>query len=453
MINGLFTPSLLGSTMFGAGQRLQTWLLALTAFVACALAAAYHVMAMTESAPDGRATRFVYHALVLFGYSVIYLFLSGRLRRRSPTSLRVFWLPILTGIFFLAIHYGLTSIAKPPELPSIAASAVAFGFEYGTGRPLVPATVFNMNVISLLAAVFAFILLLRFRDLVLVKRTKASQRNWYLMLGFMAFASLLTFMTPANEFLNIWQRLAMVPAIGFMVVNSLRLSWIVFLSFSEKLMSIGMSLFLLLILGGVGIMETGGASAAFELPLPYIFIKHYSYPLSVFVSLTVIFGILYCTTALLSLIFHLPTTSDYQQRVGELAAMHSLTNLVGQVFDSERLFSMIVSSPVETGAGSAAWLSIPDRSSPSLLPRVVAGHRIDLERASKLVDISLIYEEVAETREPVLLQQAAADHRVTAKPGEGIGSLLSVPLLARDELLGALFVTKEVSHGFERDDV
>ncbi len=452
MIYGFFSSAIAGRSMFGIGQRLRTWLLALTAIVACAIAAGYHVMAMTGSAPEGMVTEVVYHALVLFAYAVIYLLLSDRLRRRASTSLRAFLLPILVGIALITVHYGLTSISRPPDLPTIASSPVTFGFEYGTGRPLVPATVFNMNVISFVAAAFAFVLLLRFRDLVLVKRTRASQRNWYLMLGFMAFASMLTFLTPPDASLNIWQRLAMVPAIGFMVVNSLRLSWIVFLSMSEKLMSICMSLLLLVILGGVGIMETGGGAAAFDVPLPYVFIKHYSYPLSVFVSLTVVFGILYCTTALLSLIFHLPTTSDYQQRVGELAAMHSLTNLVGQVFDSDRLFSMIVASPVETGAGSAAWLSIPDRSSPTLAPRVVAGHSIDIENVHRLVDIPALYEEIAETREPVLMEQAVADHRVTARPGEGIGSLLVVPLLSRDELLGALFVTKEVSHGFERDD-
>ena len=34
-----------------------------------------------------------------------------------------------------------------------------------------------------------------------------------------------------------------------------------------------------------------------------------------------------------------------------------------------------------------------------------------------------------------------------------MGSLLVLPLIARDEVMGALFVTKEVSHGFEEDDV
>ena len=72
-------------------------------------------------------------------------------------------------------------------------AALAWGFEYDTGRPLVPATVLQMNALSIGGAVFAFILLLRFRDLVLVKRTRASQRNWYVMLGLMCFASILTF--------------------------------------------------------------------------------------------------------------------------------------------------------------------------------------------------------------------------------------------------------------------
>ncbi len=452
MNEGLFRPIKAGMSVVLPGHRWRSWLLGGIALIACGLIAGYHVMMMQGWEPTTPAGVIVYNALVLFAYLVIYLLLSDRFRRRPPTAIRVFWLPILVGVGFVAIHFAFTSFARLPELSEIAPEPVALGFEYGTGRPLVPATVFNMNVISLAGAAFAFILLLRFRDLVLVKRTKASRRNWYLMLGFMVFASALTFLKSPTGELNFWQRLATVPAVGFMVVNSLRLSWIVFLSLSEKLVSILMSLFLLVILAGVGIMEDSLVASSFGLPTSYTFLKHYSYPLSVFVSLSVIFGILYCTTAVLSLVFHLPTTSDYQQRAGELAAMHSLTNLVGQVFEPDRLYEMIVASPIESGAANAAWLAVPARTSATLAPQVVATRNIDGGRIDQFVEVGSLYEEVAETGKPLLLDQALTDHRVSARPGDGIGSLLAVPLLARSEMLGALFVTKDVSHGFEKDD-
>ncbi len=438
-------------TLFGASGRTRDWLLATVAIVAIVLAAGYHVLRLQHVTPAGQVGAFVYEVVILFGYLVVYLFISERYRSRSASSIRVFWSPLLAGIGFILLHYLVTSLGRAPV--GVASEALALGFEYETGRPLVPATVLKMNALSVGGAIFSFILLLRFRDLVLVRRTRASQRNWYVMLGLMAFASILTFGKTPDDELTLWQRLAIVPAVGFMVVNSLRLSWIVFLRFSEKIVCIGMAFLLVLVLSGIGIMEDSVAADALGTPSSYTYIKHYSYPLSQFVTLSIIFGILYSATALLSLFFHLPTTSDFQQKAGELAAMHSLTHLVGQVMEPERLYTTIVNSPLEAGAANTAWLAIPDRSSPTLAPIVVSTGGMDPQRLIESIDVKALFDEVKETRSELLLEQAPADHRVRVKPGEGIGSLLAVPLLARDEVLGALFVTKEVSRAFERDDV
>ena len=440
-------------TLLRETGRPRDWLLAGLATVSFVLVAGYHVLQMMGSSPAGPVGSFVYEVVVVFAFTVAYLFLSERFRSRPTSSIRVFWSPLIAGIGFILLQYLVMRIGRPPESMDVLPAALAWGFEYDTGRPLVPATVLQMNALSIGGAVFAFILLLRFRDLVLVKRTRASQRNWYVMLGLMCFASILTFGKSADAELTVWQNLAIVPAVGFMVVNSLRLSWIVFLRFSEKILCIGMAFLLILILSGIGIMEDSVAADAMGVPASYTFIKYYSYPLSQFVTLTIIFGILYSATALLSLFFHLPTTSDFQQKAGELAAMHSLTHLVGQVMEPQKLYSTIVESPLEAGAASAAWLAIPDRSSPSLTPMIVAAGGMSVEEINSSVDVAAMYEEVRETTTDLLLEQAPADHRIKVKPGEGIGSLLAVPLLARDELLGALFVTKEVIQGFEHDDV
>ncbi len=442
-----------GLTLLHGSGRARDWLLAGLAVFSFALIAVYHVLLMLDMAAAGAIGAFVYQAVVLFAYGVAYLFLSERFRSRPTSSIRVFWSPVIAGVGFILLQYLVMRVGRPPQAMEVLPEAIAWGFEYDTGRPLVPATVLQMNILSIGGAVFAFILLLRFRDLVLVKRTRASQRNWYVMLGLMGFASILTFGKPADAELTVWQNLAIVPAVGFMVVNSLRLSWIVFLRFSEKLLCIGMAFLLILVLTAIGIMEDSLAADAMGVPASYTFIKHYSYPLSQFVTLAIIFGILYSATALLSLFFHLPTTSDFQQKAGELAAMHSLTHLVGQVMEPDKLYSTIVESPLEAGAASAAWLAIPDRSSPTLAPLVVAASGMNGDDIESAVDFVSLYDEVRENRTDILLEQAPADHRVKLKPGEGIGSLLVVPLLARDELLGALYVTKEVIQGFERDDV
>ncbi len=403
----------------------------------------YHLIRWTAEDPPATTVALLYNLAILACYGALWLLLSHLFRRRQATPAKIFWTTLVLGVFLIGLAFLLSRMGRPAGLTGATA-----GFDYDTGVPLTLATVIKMNLLSLLVTTFFFILLLRFRDLVLFKRTKSSQRNWYLMLGFMALAALTTFMKPPVEEISLVQGLAMVPTIALMVINSFRVSWIVHLTFREKTIIIGLSTLLLAMLGT-------GLVAGSESLLPYAspFLNHYSFPLSFFGLLAMIFGILYCITALLSLIFHLPTTGDFQRKADEMAAMHSLTHLVNQVFDPEKLVTTITASPVEAGSADAAWLAVADPVTGSLRPRVIATHNISPALVAELVDTGAFYQDVLASHEPLLLEQAVADHRLDARPGDGLGSLLVTPLIARDEVLGALFVTREVTHGFEKDDV
>ncbi len=422
--------------------RVALWVMGVTGFV---LGFVYHGIVFLSGKPAAMGLAISYNVVVLLAAAALWLLLSLLFQRRPASTARLFWSTLFVGGVVLGSSWLVSLIGRPS-----AAMAYTAGFDYETGVPLTLATVLKMNLLSLLEVTFAFVLLLRFRDLVLFKRSRSSQRNWYLMLGLMVFASLLVFMRPPQSETHWLDGVVMVPAVLFMVINSFRLSWIVFLSFREKIASIGLSL-LLLVLLAFKLASMDDAMAMGVIDITYF--AYYSQPLIVFSTLALIFGILYCTTAFLSLLFHLPTTGDFQRKEDELAAMHSLTNLVSQVFDLERLLATIAASPVEAGAASATWLAVRDLGSGSLRPQIVATHNMDPVRVMELVDVQAFYDELSPSREPLLLEQAPADHRISAGPGEGIGSLLVIPLVARDEMLGALFVTSEVAHGFEKDDV
>ena len=428
-----------GVLPFPLRSRSRRGLLVAVFAVGYLLAVAYHVAEWQMGAPAALGWRILYGLDVLACYGALWLLLSHLFRRRLSSPSKSFWTLVLMGLLLLglarlvAVMGGTSDIGLAPE--------DAVGFDFETGVPLVLTTVVKLNVLSLLEVAFAFTLLLRFRDLVQFKRTRRSLRNWHVMLGLMGVVSLLTFLKPGGEELGLALSLGVIPAVGLMVVNVFRVSWVVYLSFWEKLAIIGLSLLLLAVLStGLGL---GYGSH----------LQYYSYPLSLFSMLAVVFGILYSLTSFLSLLFHLPTTGDFQRKAGEMAAMHSLTTLVGQVFDPQRLAATITASPVETGAANAAWLALADPQSGSLRPRIVAAHGIAPERAERLVDTAALYADVAARGERLMLEEAPTDHRVAARPGDGLGSLLVMPLQARGELLGALFAAHEVAHGFEDDDV
>ena len=413
-----------------------------------------HLLAWYLNTASGPTATFLFQVNMLICYGTLWLLLARRVRSRHAPPARVFWNTMFAGALFVGLGYLVARFGRPPNLDMLPPGIDVLGFDHDTGVPLAWATVVKMNLLSLLAAAFVFVLLLRFRDLVLVKRTRSSQRNWYLMLGLMVVAALFEFMKPATVgTFTLWQQLALIPPVVFMVVNALRLSWIVFLSFKEKMLSIGLCFVLLVLLFGMGIDDDISLLGYDVMPGVYAYLRHYSYPLATFVALGVFFGILYCTTALLSLLFHLPTTGDFQQKAGEVAAMHSLTHLVNQVLDPKKLFASVAATPVEAGSAQAAWLAVADADTGTLRPQIVATHGITLTRVNELVDVNALYQEALTTPDFLLLDQAPADHRISARPGDGLGSLLVMPLNVRNETLGALFVAKEVTHGFEQDDI
>ena len=411
----------------------------------------YGLLRWAGQIPDVTSIELAYHVAIGITYVSLFLLLSARYANRPESIIEVFWSPVAVGFAFLVVGYFVSRFGQSDVLPQLVASS-SIGFDLDTGRPLALASVFKMNILALLEALFCFLLLLRLKNLALIKRTVQSQRQWNWMIIAMVVAAATTFMKPPRFELNLYQSIALVPAVGLMMVNAFRTAWIVSLTFRDKLLVIALSVAILGILLSIGVMEESIAFPTKLVPGSYTFLRHYSYPLAVFTNLCVVFGIIYFTTTILTVLFHLPTTSAYQQKVHEVAAIHSLTDLVGQVFDQSALFDTIAASPVRASLADAAWLVMVPRDDHSS-PRVVASHRIAPSRIERLVDSGALFEESRESGEPILLTHAPADHRLDARPGDGIGSLVTVPLSARGETLGAIIATKEVSRGFEPEDV
>ncbi len=434
-----------GSLARGRGRL---WIVLVLFGIGYVAAAVYHFAVWAAQSPAAPAVAFTYHATIIITYTLLFVYLSERVRAFRTDPAGIFWTILLVAIGFSAIA-GFLAWLSNLFSPDVLLEAEIRGFEFETGVPLTLATVVKMNIVALMEASFAFLLLVMLRELVHFKRTRRSIRNWSLMLILMTVTSLLSFMRSPQEELSLLQGIALLPTVGLMVTNSFRLSWVVYLSFRQKMTIIGLALLLLIGLS-VG-MATGGDEGF--LPRAAMYLQHYSYPLGTFTLLVSIFAILYTLTALLSLIFHLPTTGDFQRKTGEMAAMHSLTSLVSQVFEPERLYATIADSPVEAGTAQTTWLTMLDSRRGSLKVNVVSSTNITLEEITELIDIDALFEEAAAKGSALVLEEAGADHRVNVRPDDGIGSLLVVPLISRETQQGALFAARDVSHGFEKDEI
>jgi len=386
-------------------------------------------------------------------FGVMGYLVNDALSRQALPPGRALWLPLVAGGLGLASAAGL-----------VWAAGGGAEIDPERGIPLGLAAAVQVVGLATIEGAVAIVLLAALRGLVLFKRTGASVRNWRIQVGLMvAAAAVLAGTGPLEEATDVVLHvILLVGAVLFMVANAFRLAWIVYLPLRQKVWAIALVVGLIALLvafltnradaGWMGAfvlrdgVRTGGT---LEIPLSAVF----SQPLSQFVTLSLAFGVLYAVTALLALLFHLPVAGALQQKSGEMEALQALARLSGQVFDRERLVETIASAPVEAGVAQAAWLALIEPGTGSLRPRLAAAHGLTPTQVQALTDTEGLAEEALAQGRPLVLGHAPADHRVRARPGDGIGSLVVLPLRAHEEALGALFATRTITEGFERDDV
>ncbi len=357
-------------------------------------------------------------------YTALFVYFHRRYQSYRPEPLEALWTVLLAGLGLLLLAYGFDALSGSVEHRGAA----------GGIRGLLRARVFDLG-----QALYTFWTLFNLRELVLFKRTLRAVRYWNAMLVVFALSAFSLFMASYQQAPHLIARILGFVAILLMIWCSMRLAWIVYLPARKKLLA--------LLLAGLNLLVMAvllGSQLGFWPPEE---VRReagwlYDYPLEMFGLLTLAFGILYNSTTILSTLFHLPTSSIFERRQTELSSLHNVSRLITEVFDPEKLVRTVTTSAAEAVGARAAWLEVLDWQSGTVHPRLAAWCGIEPEQIAHWVngELSRI---VLENRQTVVL------HSLEGRSG----SLVVVPLYARQEPIGVLYVLKEVSFGFEADDV
>lgn len=394
----------------------------------------------------------VHHAALVLCFLCLWIAVARLVRNSRPTPIQTFWQTIL------AILGGSFAAFLAFQIP---------GDFIDSSTPAATIVHVKSALLSVLLAGLSFFVVHRLGLLVRFRRTRRSERNWRLMLLFIGVVSLITIplhlhnqgelnLGPYGELFEILLLLSSITAIVFILMNSIRLAWIVRLSLKEKGAAIGLGTVivgLLVCVIAAAAVDVNPSFVSTTLSLPSDFMRFYSAPLYAVTGLFLLFGLIYALTSVLSLIFHLPTTGDYRRSTDEMDAMRTLSGLLREVIESEKLHQWAVSTPVESGHANTAWLTVQNLESGSLTPHIVASRNIESERINELCDVTAIHSAVVQTREPLLIQDTLIDTRTRKRKSGEFESLLAIPLSTRTEVLAVLFASRDVVHAFEREDV
>lgn len=140
-----------------------------------------------------------------------------------------------------------------------------------------------------------------------------------------------------------------VNAIILIVINSVRISWIAFLTKKQKKQLIWLSVSLVFILSLVLAYTT---SNDFFIRI----VKTFAPSISQFFFLLNLYGIIYFSVLFFTTLFHIPTAEAYDRKSTEVSTLQYFSKMINQVLDSNELSDTVAELAIKVCNADAAWI-------------------------------------------------------------------------------------------------
>jgi len=342
-------------------------------------------------------------------------------------------------------------------------SPSGFELKVSTLLPLGFDSVVWANIYSIVMSITMLIMLLILRDIIFAKRRKETKRNFIILLILIITTALVTLVSKAFD-IGIISNLLYIATILAMILNSLRVSWIVYLSKREKILSLVYGFLLFCIFIVVRVIASSDSTIVGQSLL------FYSPGLQSFISSVSLFATMYFGMTFISTLFHLPTAEAFDRKISEVSSLHNLSKLVTQVFDFNELVESVTTMTLDVCGAKSAWLEIIHSQEvknhtikffknnvDSTHTATIAHKNISLDETKDIISSinEHLRQQVITSRKPLVIDSIRDDKRTKdlADINNKFSSLAVVPLVSHDNVIGILYATKDVEYGFDKDDV
>jgi len=343
-----------------------------------------------------------------------YFFCSIKAREHESTDLheliwQVFLTALVCTVFSGIVSFLNVAIEFNHRLPSLLFSTLSFHVEMGL------ATV-------LLLTAFAI-----WKRMVLYEKRRFALFSWF---GFetVLLATLVIHFFRIGK-VDIYFNAALVFFVVWTVVVSVNLKWVPQLVFNQKLISIFQLIVVLFCLAYFL------ASITSYYNNEGLLVDDLSK--NIFFSALFVFVVFYAVASLLVVIFNLPTSSVFEQKIKELAIFQELSESLNNGKDEEQIFGMLLSHAAATVNADAAWLQTTTDNRLYL-------ESVDEEKAMQVKD--LIRKSGYDRTKPKRLGNRTLFRRSTDYE---FRSMLAVPLISGSQHLGDLVLLKRMANAFD----
>ncbi len=304
----------------------------------------------------------------------------------------------------------------------------------------------NTGFLSTIFTFVYFLLIIGFTTYVLVALRhlfflgQSSNKNIYFntMIVFFLLASLSIRFSTSDELSFISTTFFIVSAL-LMLINSLRISWIAFLTKKEKITLLFLSV-VITVLFIVNASNTGNDSS---INLSFLsFSKSFNF----FVSLILIYGAIYFSVLFFTTLFHIPTAEAFDRKAQEVSSLQYFSKLITQVLDFDELTETVTDITTKVSNADASWIIWKEHN--DFVP--IANNNIgfvDSELINKFILRKVSWDGLSET---TFLKLTEFDELV--KVSKLYKALAVSPLKAHGKVKGLLVAVRKDETRFNEED-
>ena len=243
-----------------------------------------------------------------------------------------------------------------------------------------------------------------------------------------------------NESLTFLATTFFIVSVMLMTFNSIRISWIAFLSKKEKIYLLLLS-FIITILFVVNIVNSAGENIYNQI------LTAFSPSLRQFNQMIMIYGSIYFLFLFFTTLFHLPTAEAYDRKAQEITSLQYFSKLITEVLDFNDLVETVTDIAMKLSGSKASWIIWQNSNGRSSLAAKNIGY-LESDKITNQILERINFENLSSTKTLNLKETVSVNY------SENSLSVVSVsPIKTRGETQGILVAAKNSGHTFTQDDL
>lgn len=365
---------------------------------------------------------------ILFSLFILSIFTFYKFKIEKAESInfvdllwKVFVTGLITTIVSLFFRFFLTILGNT----KLAESIILIDFIYLVNLGLISAFLISTFIV--------------WKRLILYQKSKLLLRGWQVF-EYALIISLIFFVIPIPFFISISNVLVgLLILLG--VVLSANMKWVAYLNFKQKWKSILLIALAMFYLGYFTFtLFTLRVDIIKEAP------GFLDFSNNVFIIALIAFIFIYALFSLLVILFNLPTSSVFEQKLEEVVNFQRLSQSIQTEQNEERVYEILLESSVSTVFADAAWIEINQEDSST----EYFSHNISVTEIEKIKNL------IAEKNIKGIFDQSSdktknVNRYLSSIKGLHFRSIMAFPIYVKNKKTGTIVLLKEVSDGFNKE--